>query len=234
MATVLERDKSDFEMLLHMAERERNNLIRERDTVEDYVYPAERHKAKCGASLTDLVRMIAELVSKGMKESGATLNPDEGARIRIDQEKKISNPVILYRVISSSPKGEMKPRVREDIMERTDDENSRRPGRIFGQRFECTVQFDIMAPDYLGADKAMEEFENLVFNYTSYLKDNGIAEIMLKRHFTDSNTDIYRQSLSVRSLQYYVEIEKLFVKFGGVFDTMAVSGEPASDTTEYF
>ena len=59
----------------------------------------------------------------------------------------------------------------------------------------------------------MNDFEDLIFNYTPYFKKNGVAEILFEKHFTDKNLDLFRQTLSVRSLQYYLEIEKLTAVF---------------------
>ena len=59
----------------------------------------------------------------------------------------------------------------------------------------------------------MNDFESLIFNYTAFFKKNGVAEILFEKHFTDRNLDPFRQNLSIRSLQYYVEIERLFTEF---------------------
>lgn len=234
MSIVPERDKNDFELLLHRAELERNMLDEERDIVDNYDYPAERQRSIKGASLEDLARMLSQLVAVSMRKTGTVFNPDEGARLKVDQTSKIEHPYILYHIINCKPKDELKPREREEIMEVSDDENSRRPGRIFGKRFVAIVQFDILASDYRTADKVMNKFEEIVFNYTSYLKENGIAEIFLKQRLTDRDLDIYRQSLSIRSLQYYVEVEKLLAKFDGIVEDIFTVGQTAgSEVTEF-
>ena len=75
------------------------------------------------------------------------------------------------------------------------------------------MQFHIIASDYRQANKVMNDFESLIFNYTAFFKKNGVAEILFEKHFTDRNLDPFRQNLSIRSLQYYVEIERLFTEF---------------------
>lgn len=181
---------------------------------EDITYPDHKTKANKGATLYDLIEMISMLVTKSMKKDNVTFYPDEGGRPINDISVAIEHPMIYYKIISREPKDELKPRSREDIVEITDkDSGEKRMGRIWGARQKCVVQFDILACDYKQADKTMNDFEDLIFNYTGYLKENGVAEIIFKKHFTDTNYDIFRQSISVRSLQYYVEIEKHIVEF---------------------
>jgi CheY-like chemotaxis protein len=125
--------------------------------------------------------------------------------------KCVSMPVFDYM---------LKPMVREEINELTEDKSTRRLGVIYGKRYVNIVQFDIFAANYAEANEVMKNFEELIFDYSSYLKENGIAEIYQKKRFTDRNLDAYRQHFSVRSLQYYVETEKLFARFGGVVETI--------------
>lgn len=178
-----------------------------------------RQQSVKGATLSDFIKMLSKIITKATRERNVIFEPDEGVRIRIDQVVPINNPHIYYSVISRKPCMELKPRERQEINE-TDFLGKVRQGRVWGQRFECLVQFDIVAGDYEAADKVMEVFEDVVFNYTSYFKKNGIAEILFDEQLTDSNLDIYRQSMSIRSLRYRVWIEKLHT----AFDTTEIDG----------
>ena len=169
--------------------------------------------AIAAASLDDLMLMISKLVSKTMKKLKVEFSPDEGDRPSADASKALDHPYIFYELITREPKTERKPRSREEIVEITADDGSRRQGRIWGQKFKCIVQFNILACDYKTANKVMNDFESLIFNYTAFFKKNGVAEILFERHFTDKNLDPFRESMSIRTLQYYVEIEKLFTEF---------------------
>lgn len=202
---------SDMERLLQMKEDNGNNIL-----PAPYVPagPEKEHaKASKSASLQDFVEMVSMLVAKTMKKEGVVFKPDEGARPIVDPNKLLENPVIFYEVIERKPKLERKPREREEIKEFHDDENRRRQGRIWGQKFACLVQFNFLACDYRTVNSVMNDFESLIFNYTPYFKKNGVAEILFEKHFTDKNLDLFRQTLSVRSLQYYLEIEKLTAVF---------------------
>ena len=171
-------------------------------------------KADKSADLEDFIEMISKIVTKTIgKQLGVVFIPDEGARILKDDKYTLDNPYILYEVISREPISELKPSVRQEIIEETEDEINARHGTIWGQKFISIVQFNIIACDYKTANKVMKDFEELIFKYTGYFKKNGVAEILFKTQLTDQNLDFYRQSCSVRSLQYNIEIEKLFVQF---------------------
>ena len=182
----------------------------------------ERQRSAQGADLDDLADMLAKLVSKSMRKSKVEFSPNEGARPLTDASTKIDSPRIYFSIIDSAPKNELKPRVREEINELTEDKLNRRMGTVYGKRYVNIVQFDIFATDYTEANTVMKNFEELIFDYSSYLKENGIAEIYLQKRFTDRNLDAYRQHFSVRSLQYYVETEKLFARFGEVVESVSV------------
>lgn len=181
---------------------------------------SNKTKAKLGATLSDFIKMVSKIVSKAGKNSNIIFEPDEGARPTVDQAQKLEEPHIYYEVLSRFPDKELKPRLREEVYDANDKNKQQRKGRVFGQRFECHVQFNIFADGYDTADKVMNRFEELMFNYTSYFKENGVAEIIFEGQATDRNYDIYRENSSIRSLKYCVWIEKLFT----VFDTQEIDG----------
>jgi len=172
-----------------------------------------------GATLPDFIRMLSKIITKATRERNVIFEPDEGVRIQIDQVKPIDVPHIYYTVISRKPCLELKPRERQEINE-VDSAGKVRHGRVWGQRFKCLIQFDIVAGDYEAADKVMEVFEDVVFHYTSYFKENGVAEILFEEQITDNNFNIYRQNMSIRSLRYSVWIERLHT----AFDTTEIDG----------
>ena len=171
-------------------------------------------KAADNASLEDFISMLAEVCSKTMQRWHAELNPNEGAVLK-DEDQKLEHPVILYEVVSRIPYNELKPRQLEDIIEKVDEEGHVRLGRIWSQRFDCVIQFNVVASDYSTANAVMTTLEDAILTYSGYFKSKGVGELLFKRHFTDKNYDRYRQWLSVRSLQYRLVVEKLTT----VFDT---------------
>lgn len=215
----------DFETLLE--KRMQNSTL---NTSLTKITPREipRLQSDHGATLIDFIHMVSKIVTKATKASNVIFEPDEGARPTVDQSVPINEPHIYYDIISRVPCLEIKPRERQEITD-TDSKGKQRHGRVWGHRFECHVQFNIMAGNCETADKTMEMFENLMFNYTSFFKKNGVAEIIFEGQSTDRNLDIYRQTLSIRSLQYCVWVEKLYT----VFDTEEMDGLLTNDGNSF-
>ena len=174
------------------------------------------------ATVEDFISMVTKLSNKTLKSLNVEFYPDEGATIA-DPEKKLEKTAILYRVIERKPKNELKMRHSENIEEVVDEKsNKKRLGQIWSQRQDCIIQFDIIASDYATANKVMNSFEDMIFQYSGYFKKNGIAEIYFKKYFTDTSIDRYRQYLSVRSIQYFVEIEKQTTIFNSTLEEIVV------------
>lgn len=176
----------------------------------------DRLVADKSASIDDFIIMLSGLVAKALKKNAVELQPDEGIRLQADQAEHLEHPYIFFKIISCQPQKELKPRIRQDEITPhllTDDEGERRPREIWGQLFTYLVQFDILASGYKEATKVMNDVEDLIFTYTAFFKRNGVKDIRFTRRETDSNLDMYRQKCSVRSIQYTVDIEKLFSRF---------------------
>lgn len=166
------------------------------------------------ASVEDFIEMVSKVVSKGLYDEKVEFLMDEGDRIVKEVNEPVDHPCITYFVIERVPKLEIKPREREHfIKENTFIQSDARQGRIYGQKFTAKIQFNIFASEYKVANRVMNIFEDLIFNYKYYFKKNGVAEILFHKQITDQNFDIYRQNMSVRNLIYEIEVEKLYVIF---------------------
>ena len=210
MANILKSNKpfdvDDLGQLLQ-ARSDHNSLTNQLTRITPI--DSSKTTAERSATLYDFIKMVSEIVTKGTKERNIIFEPDEGARPRVDQSLNFDSPYIFYEVISRRASGEFKPRAREEMIE----DSEGRLGRVWGQRFESIVQFNIFARDYAAANKTMETFEDLMFNYISYFKRNGIAEVLFEEQSTDHDYDYYRQNMSVRHIRYRVWTEKLRVNF---------------------
>lgn len=184
------------------------------DAVEKTV-PARLTSDK-NASIDDYIEMLSMVCGKVMKKMKVAFQPDEGARMKSDMLEPVDHPYIFFKIISCNPVQEIKPRIRQDCVEmeiEDDEEELKRPRDIWGQQFRYVIQFDIFADGYKDATEVMKTFEDVVFSYTAYFKRQGVKDIRFMRRLTDSNLDTYRQKCSIRSLQYEVDIEKLFTRF---------------------
>lgn len=164
----------------------------------------KRLRSDKGATLQDFIKMVGTLVELTMPK--VEFCPEEGKIISLDAVKTFDNSMITYKVIKRTTDLELKPRFRQGFNNEKDESVE-----VWGQKFKCLVQFNIFASVYKEAEQVMEKFEEIIFSYTGFLKKNGVREILFKEHSTDSHLDTLRETLSIRSLIYYVEIEKLTV-----------------------
>lgn len=198
------------------------DLLKQREDVSNHYLKKDKHpydqeidyrqRAEKNATLYDFIKMIQKIVRLSMKDLDVEFVPDEGKYPVTDGTIPLERPTITYRLISRKPKGELKPRFRQNIIEEAPDKSESRLGEIWGQKFKCIVQFDIYASVYDTAEQVIERFEEMLFTYSGYFKKNGVAELLMDEQVTDKNLDIYRQTMSIRSIKYYVEVEKLYVK----------------------
>lgn len=201
---------NDLETLLKEREEIKKIPPKELEILSTPNTTSTKQKADKSANLFDLIKMINKLVTITMPD--VLFIPEEGKVLATDAMNKIEKPFITYKILSRIPKKEIKARIREDIEEISDDED-KRAGEVWGQKFECNIQFNIFASVYDKAEEVMEHFEELITSYTGFFKKNGIAEILFKKQYTDESYVNLRETLSVRNLCYYVEIEKLTVIF---------------------
>lgn len=201
----------DFESL--MRDRElTNEIINSKDVSVLSSNPKSvRLKADKGCSLYGFIKLVDKIVKLTMPE--ARFEPDEGKVISLDAVTQFNKPIITYTVQYRAPKKEKKPVFRQSVTEDTLDKESERIGEIWAQKFECYVQFNVFASVYNQAEQVMEKFEETIIKHAGFFKRNGVAELFFKEHLTDSHFDTMRETLSVRNLVYYVEIEKQTVMF---------------------
>jgi len=220
MATIAKDNKPfSVDTLDVLLQQRRDHSLAETITMTPLQDVLPRQQSTKSATLHDFIDMVANIITKATRERPVYFELNEGVRPRVDQSIPLNQPWIFYEVISRRPCLELKPRERQELLE-TDIAGRRRQGRVWGQRFECIVQFNIIAGSYNDANKVMDLFEDVMFNYTSYFKKNGVSEILFDEQSTDHNFDLYRQAMAVKNLRYRVWIEKLHT----AFDTTEIDG----------
>lgn len=174
----------------------------------------KRTVAEKSATIDDFITMLSKIVCRTMKDEKVEFRPDEGIRLQVDQAEPLDHPYIFFSILDSRTTLEIKPRVREVGLKGIDgqEKEKRRSGEVWGQLFNYSVQFDILAGDYSTVTRVMNTFEDIVFSYTAYFKRKGVKDIRFRERATDRNLDAYRQKCSVRSLRYEIEVEALFAR----------------------
>lgn len=206
----------DFERLLAQKEKVfTNNFNRRVEKIETADIKTEddtsRQKSDKGCTLFEFITMVDALIK--LTIDNVDFIPDERKIHSMDIMKNMDKPIISYKVIERKPKKEIKPRIREDFEEINPYTKEKLLGQVHGQKFTAIVQFDIVGSVYTEAEEVMNMFEELMLKYTGFYKKNGVAELIFEEHLSDSSFDNLRESFSIRSLRYYVEIEKLTVSF---------------------
>lgn len=199
-----------------------NSLV---DTTTTY-QAKQMLRAKKSASLEDFISMVSKICCIVMEDLPYEVEfvPDENSfNIKIP-EIQINKVYITYKVISRVPRREIKPMQREEIEESTDTQIDARSGSIYGQKYKCEVQFNIFASEYKIANEVMKMFEDMIFSFTGYMKENGIENILFKQQLTDTDYDTFRKTISVRNLRYHVDTENLMVIFSDKIKTVIAQG----------
>ena len=71
----------------------------------------------------------------------------------------------------------------------------------------------------------MDTFEDAMVKYSGYFKKNGVSELFFKKQYTDSSLEAYRKKISVRSLVYWVAIERIRLAYDSTITEIIQSKE---------
>ena len=210
----IDQTEQDFGELIknitRRSDKENNTFV-----IDDNISPTQKRttgftRAEGNATFEDFIEWVNRLVSKVLKKYKVEFSADEGSKTKVSATQTLDHPHIQFTIKSRKPKSGFyaKPRIREEFTESSINNSKGRRGTIYSQIFDYIVQFDILASEYTTANAVMNAFEDAMFNYTAFFKKNGVSEILFLQQYTDSEQDIYRNAVSVRSLQYLVSIEK--------------------------
>ena len=184
----------------------------------------DRLRAEQSISFDEFIELLVKLVEKALYEDQVKMSPDEGATIN-DRDRPINNPYIFFKIISGKTINSIKPRLMENTIRRAPGHPEYRPDNkypvkenieeegveVYRHAFEYVLQFDIFASSYATANKVLKDFEELMYDYTGYVKSRGVNELLYDQRFTDESNVQYREKYSVRSVRYILRIDKIFV-----------------------
>lgn len=201
----------EFEALLKDKDR-----IRDRNKeINPFGEIKKMPQADKNALLSDLFSMIQETIMKTIKNKNVVFLPDEKIRAKLALEEQLDKNYISYKTVNRKPKDSIKPRIKTVFDEKIDS-STERIGEVKEQIQECIIQFDIYSNSYEQIEELMSLFENKMYTYTGYFKQQGVSEIFFKGQVTDDKLDRFRQKTAIRSLRYYVEIAKLYVTYDDI------------------
>ena len=169
-------------------------------------------RANGNASLLDFFDMVSLIITNTMDDLHVDCMPDEKAYvIKDDPVEAINHPIVTFKVNERMHKDSYgyKPKLVETVMEN----ETGKTAFIYSERYKSKVQFNIMAAEYRLAWTVMDRIEDALLSYAETIKGNGIVEYYFNRQFEDKYYDTFRNTLTVLSLEYCVETEKLRVIF---------------------
>lgn len=123
----------------------------------------------------------------------------------------IITPLITYKLKSKRPaivgsKQELKPRIREQYS----DPNDKRNGRtVLGQRFDCSIIFNVWEQNEKQATLLADRFEELMLTYSGIFKEMGLIELVFVETSDNKSPASWRVNLNSKTIEYHVVIEKI-------------------------
>lgn len=125
------------------------------------------------------------------------------------ESKSIKTPIITYRTSEKTPSQmgqvkEIKPRIRHQFSIPETGEAY----QIWGQRFDCIVEFGVWADNDSKAEEYAEFFEEFMTTYCGLFKENGIIEIIHLKTVDEMHPHSWRVDFSSRHVIYHVIIDK--------------------------
>ena len=163
-------------------------------------------------SYTELMKFIKKLITVSWGADNVTFI---SAYPKLSESNELTTPIITYRVKDKVPgefksATEIKPRIREYII--PSENNIPITGEnleVWGQMFDYYIDFEIWAENGEQADDVASRFQSFMFQYTGYLKQAGVNEILFERMTSDVNTGQWRTDLINRTITYRIRIDEI-------------------------
>ena len=204
------------------------SLLREQDedtlsAKKALTAPIRNNRANKTCGFEEFIEMVQKAARNIMPE--CFFVPQEDVKELMHPDKLIDNPIIAYEVVSRVPLFEQKPTTRHEVIEKTDYSNEERIGTLNAWQFDYLVQFNLYASGYKKVQSVMNTFEEMILNYVGYFKKNGIIECLFKKQHKDSSLESFREHASIRSLTYQIILEKYWIDFDSVLETVTIENE---------
>lgn len=81
--------------------------------------------------------------------------------------------------------------------------------KVYRQSFDCIVEFCFYASTTQECESLMTRFEDLIVDFSGYIKSNGVSEIFLLKEVPSKYSFRFTETLPMRTLFYFVKIEKI-------------------------
>ncbi len=162
-----------------------------------------RLKMDSGADLNKLTTMIHSFLALAWEEEW---KDKFGPEYPKDQE--IAAPFIAYKIKSREPTKAHG--IKNRFVGRVPAQNETgHEVDLLSKHFDCEIQFDIFHQTAREANQLLDDFEDFLTQYTGEIKRGGIQEFIFLRQLEDDHDFRWRENYYVRSLVYFVRIQKI-------------------------
>jgi hypothetical protein len=128
-----------------------------------------------------------------------------------DDAENITLPMITYDIVSretSENLGKLKPTLIDTIDEIVDGKPTGDVFQIYGQWFDCIVEFDIWGKNTLEARNLLNRFELAMAFYTGLLKEQGVSEILFLKEIPAKQSIHYIDNHYMKVVLYLIRLER--------------------------
>ena len=185
--------------------------------------PIRNQRAEKNCGYEEFIEMVQKIVKNVMPD--CLFMPQEDIKQYMQPDILINQPIISYELINRVPHFEQKPMARHEVVEKSYRDGEERIGTLSAWRFDCDIQFNLYASGYQKVQSVMNTFEEAILMYTGYIKKNGVIECLFKKQFKDASLDSFREHASVRSLKYQIILEKYWIDFESVLESVTIKNE---------
>jgi len=169
------------------------------------------------------------LQTKFVKEHWPIFNQDTFRYAAFSPSVETTTPCITYWTFQREPMGEPRPRIREQLAD------PNHPGQgieVRGQRFANTVQFDCWDPSGDVAEDLAESFENMMFGFSGYLQQCGVALSRFVQQLRDETVTAWKDDITNRTLRYFIITERIIFTRVPIFRDIKVQVKRVLTTDE--
>lgn len=209
-------ETDDFERML--SDQRDHYMHYKNHQIKEIHNSTTKSTADANCSCYDFIKMVQSVTRKALKKYNIDFSSDRLKYNVTDPQIHLDNPVITYKTVSRVPYKELKPRIRDTVS----DMDSNMIGNIYAQKFESVIQFNIFASVYDLAEEVMDKFEEMMIKYAGFFKQRGVSELVFSEELSDSEYDMFRQIVSVRSIRYKVYTERIYNNLDEVIDDVIV------------
>ena len=175
------------------------------ENMEKFDFSNRLKSDKKAADYNKLIYLIGKIIDITNESRESTRQISFMSISSYKKAKDVQTPVIVYRTLGRTPRKEVKPRFRQVI---NDKENDNRIVNVYGQQFNMTLEFRIIDSSDELAEDTMGDLEDLMLTYTGFFMSHGVSHIRFLEQLPD--TSIFdEEDFYIKTLSYLVILEKI-------------------------